>query len=130
MSPLTMRYKFGSRYFGKSSANSELVAGRCSETLTQTAFPAAIAPAWHTTQQQVEAREDNKATHERTHQKRDWVVEWYEYQYDAFWFLANLRSSTKVDRELDVLWLGPFLEIVEDVLGLLKRAVVFQAKLQ
>ena len=48
-SPLTIRYKFGSKYFGKSSASSELVAGRSSETLTQTAFPAAIAPAWHTT---------------------------------------------------------------------------------
>jgi len=45
MSPLTTRYRFGSKYFGKSSASSELVAGRSSETLTQTAFPAAIAPA-------------------------------------------------------------------------------------
>ena len=50
MSPLTMRYRFGSKYFGKSSASSELVAGRSSETLTQTAFPAAIAPAWRTAQ--------------------------------------------------------------------------------
>ena len=49
MSPLTMRYRFGSKYFGKSSASSELVAGRSSETLTQTAFPAAIAPAWRKT---------------------------------------------------------------------------------
>lgn len=50
MSPLTMRYRSGSMYFGKSSASSELVAGSSSETFTQTAFPAAIAPAWHTTQ--------------------------------------------------------------------------------
>jgi len=46
MSPLTTRYKFESKYFGKSSASNELVAGRSSETLTQTVFPAAIAPAW------------------------------------------------------------------------------------
>ena len=45
MSPLTIRYRLGSKYFGKSSASNELVAGRSSETLTQVAFPAAIAPA-------------------------------------------------------------------------------------
>lgn len=44
-SPFTTRYKPESKYFGKSSRKSELVAGRSSETLTQTVFPAAIAPA-------------------------------------------------------------------------------------
>lgn len=44
-SPFTTRYKLESKYFGKSSMKSELVAGRSSETLMQTVFPAAIAPA-------------------------------------------------------------------------------------
>lgn len=128
MSPLTTQYKFGSKYFGKSSASNELVAGRSSETLTQTAFPAAIAPAWLTTEQHVEVREENKTTHERAHKKHDWVVEWHKDQYDAFWFLADLWPSTKINGEFCALWFCPFLEVVEDVFDLLKRDVVFETK--
>jgi hypothetical protein len=129
-SPLTIRYKFGSKYVWKSSASSELVAGRSSETLTQTVFPAAIAPAWHATQQHAEAREDKEITHERAHQKRDGVIERHEDEYDPLWFLANLRLSTKVDGEPCALWFGPFLKFVKDVLDLLKGDVEFETKPQ
>lgn len=67
-------------------------------------------------------------THKRTHQKQDRVVKWHEDKHDALWFLANLRLSTEVDRELGALRFGPFLEIVEDVLDLLERDVEFEAK--
>jgi len=128
MSPLTIWYRFGSKYFGKSSASSELVAGRSSETLTQTAFPAAIAPAWHTAQQLMEGGGEIKIAHERAHQKHNGVIEWHEDKRNAFWFLADLRPSTKVDGELYALRFGPFLKVVEDILDLLEGDVVFETK--
>lgn len=68
-------------------------------------------------------------THERAHKKHYRVVEWDEDQYDAFRFLANMWPSSDVDRELDALRFGPFLEVVKDVLDLLKGNVVLEATL-
>jgi hypothetical protein len=68
--------------------------------------------------------------HERAREEHDRIVVWHEDQYNAFWFLANVWPAGGVDRELDALWLGPFLEVVKDVLDLFKRGEVLDAKSQ
>ena len=130
MSPLTTRYKFGSKYLGKSSTSSELVAGRSSDILTQTVFPAAMAPAWKAIQPNSGTRKQDRMAHERAREKHYRVIEWHEDKYNSFWFLANVGSGAKIDGESSALWLGPFLKIVKGVLDLLEGDVVLEAKLR
>jgi len=66
-------------------------------------------------------------TYEWAYEKQYRKVEGHENQHDALWLLANVWPGAKVDRKLDAFWLGPFLEVVEDVFDLLEGAKEFDA---